>query len=72
MTNIPLFYVVRPDMFDYANMLIRSSGTMPSKGKKGENLLNIQVFEARKNKWADNIRKTSLTVRNEILLKCAC
>lgn len=31
MTNIPLFYVVRPNITDYANMLIPPSGTMPYK-----------------------------------------
>jgi hypothetical protein len=30
MTYIPLFYVVRPNISDYANMLIRPSGMMPS------------------------------------------
>jgi hypothetical protein len=29
MTYIPLFCVVRPDVSDYANMLIRLSGMMP-------------------------------------------
>jgi hypothetical protein len=30
MTHVPLLYVVRPSISDYANMLIRPSGMMPS------------------------------------------
>jgi hypothetical protein len=30
--------------------------------KYKEKLLNIEVFEERKNKWVDSIRKTSITL----------